>query len=279
VSRASDLILALKPSSTVLDSEIEQQLVDLRGKPVTCESQLYDTRGLVGQYRDARAQMTSVLGSQLYRAFDLDFEPGNMADPTVDVRNQARAAIRMQYNLPATGNINYDAPAARAAMIAVALKRGISQCVSMNLVGGLDTHFGTQVSHAINQRSGWNALADMVSDLRASPHPAGGTFMDHTTILAFSEFSRTPLINGAGGRDHHISSSALLMGAGIQHNLVFGRAGDINMAPGLIDRNTGLPDPKGMNILPEHIIATVLASAKLDYSITRVEPLPGLLAG
>ena len=279
VSRASDLILALKPSATMMDSEIEQQLVDLRGKPVTCESQLYDTRGLVDQYRDARAQMTSVLGSQLYRAFDLDFEPGNMADPTVDQRNQARAAIRMQYNLPATGAINYDAPAARAAMIAVALKRGISQCVSMNLVGGLDTHFGTQISHAINQRSGWNALADMVSDLRASPHPAGGTFMDHTTILAFSEFSRTPLINGAGGRDHHISSSALLIGAGIRHNLVFGRAGDINMAPGLIDRNTGLPVPKGMNILPEHIIATVLASAKLDYSITRVEPLPGLLSG
>jgi uncharacterized protein (DUF1501 family) len=96
-------------------------------------------------------------------------------------------------------------------------------------------------------------------------------------MLAFSEFSRTPLINGSGGRDHHISSSALLIGAGIKHNLVFGRAGDINMAPGVVDRKTGQPDPKGVNILPEDVIATVLASADLDYSITRTSPLEGLL--
>ena len=279
VSRASDLILALKPSATTLDAEIEKQLVDLRGNPVRCESQLYDSRGLVTQYKDARTQMSSVLGNQLYRAFELDFEPGNAADPLVDVRNKERAAIRARYNLPDSGGVNYDAPSARAAMIAVALKKGISQCVSMNIVGGLDTHFGTQITHATNQRNGWNAVADMVDDLRSSPHPAGGTFLDHTTIMCFSEFSRTPLINGTGGRDHHISSSALLLGAGIKHNCVFGRAGDINMAPGLINRGTGEPDSKGSNILPEDLIATVLASAGLDYAITRTSPLKGLLAG
>jgi hypothetical protein len=62
VSRSNDLILALSPSPTTLDSEIEKQLVDLRGQTVSCESQLYDTRGLVGQYRQARSQMDSVLG-------------------------------------------------------------------------------------------------------------------------------------------------------------------------------------------------------------------------
>ena len=278
VSRANDLILALKPSATAIDSEIEKQLVDLRGRPVTCESQLYDSRGLVTQYKDARSQMADVLGSQLHRSFSLDFEPGNTSDPEVERRNQERAAIRAQYNLSPTDAINYDAPAARAAMIAVALKKGISQCVSINLVGGLDTHFGTQISQATNQRNGWNAVADLIDDLRKSPHPAGGTFLDHTTLLAFSEFSRTPLLNGAGGRDHHISSSALLAGAGIRHNLVFGRAGDINMAPGLVDHATGQPNPKGKNILPEHVIATVLASAGLDYAITRVEPMKGLLS-
>ncbi len=278
VSRANDLILALKPSATALDSEIEKQLVDLRGKPIACESQLYDSRGLVTQYRDARTQMASVLGSQLHRAFSLDFEPGNASDPEVEKRNQERAAIRAQYNLPATDGVNYESPGARAATIAVALKRGISQCVSMNLVGGLDTHFGTQLSHAQNQRSGWNAVADLIDDLRKAAHPAGGSFLDHTTILAFSEFSRTPLLNGAGGRDHHISSSALLAGAGIRHNVVFGRAGDINMSPGLVNRSNGQVDPKGVNILPEDVIATVLASAGLDYSITRTEPLKGLLS-
>jgi uncharacterized protein (DUF1501 family) len=278
VSRANDLILTLKPSPTALDSEIEQQLVDLRGKTISCESELYDTRGLVGQYRDARKQMSSVLGSALYRSFELDFEGANAGDPAVDQRNMARAAIRARYNLPATGSINYESAGARAALVATALKQGISQCVTMNLVGGLDTHFGTQVTHATNQRNGWNAVADLIDDLRNAAHPEGGTFIDHTTILVFSEFSRTPLINGAGGRDHHISSSALLAGAGIKQNFVFGRAGDINMAPGLVDRKTGLPDPKGVNILPEDVIATVLAAAGVDYSITRTSPLTGLLS-
>jgi uncharacterized protein (DUF1501 family) len=132
---------------------------------------------------------------------------------------------------------------------------------------------------ATNQRSGWNAIADLVDDLRKSPHPAGGSFLDHTTMLAFSEFARTPLINGSGGRDHHISSSALLIGAGIKTNQAFGRAGDINMAPGVVDRKTGVPDPNGVNILPEDVIATVLAAAGVDYAITRTTPLPGLLAG
>ena len=279
VSRASDLILTLSPSPTSLDSEIEKQLVDLRGQTVTCESQLYDTRGLVSQYRQARGQMNDVLGNQLNKSFQLEFETNTQKDPLVDQRNMARAGIRSQYNLPATGSVNYDSPAGRAAMIAIALKQGISQCVSMNLVGGLDTHFGTQVTHATNQRSGWNAIADLVDDLRKSPHPAGGTFLDRTTLLAFSEFSRTPLINSAGGRDHHISSSALLIGAGIKHNIAFGRAGDINMAPGVVDRKTGLPDANGVNILPEDVIATVLASAGVDYSITRTTPLTGLLSG
>ena len=43
-------------------------------------------------------------------------------------------------------------------MVATALKNGISQCVSINLVGGLDTHFGTQTTHASNLRAGFDAL-------------------------------------------------------------------------------------------------------------------------
>ncbi len=271
VSRANDLILTLSPSPTQLDSEIEKQLVNLRGQTVTCEADAYDTRGLVGQYRDARGQMAAVLGNSLNKSFIYD----NVAsDP--QALNDERALVRAAYNL--TAPVSYDSAGGRAAMVGTALKKGISQCVSMNLVGGLDTHFGTQLAHATTQRSGWNAIADLVADLRGSPHPSGGNFMEHTTVMVFSEFSRTPLINGSGGRDHHISSSCLLMGAGIKHNMVFGKAGDINMAPGLVSRSTGQPDPKGMSILPEDIIATILASAKLDYAITRTSPLSAILA-
>lgn len=262
VSRSADLILTLAPSPTALDSEIEKQLVNLRGQSVTCEAEAYDTRGLVGQYRQSRTQMGTVLSQQLDNAFRFE-RPEN-------------AAVRAAYGLAATGP--YDTAAGRAALIATALKKGISQCVSLNLVGGLDTHFGTQLAHATQQRSGWNALGDLVTDLRSSAHPGGGNFMDHTTIVVFSEFSRTPLINGSGGRDHHISSSCLLAGAGVKGNMVLGKSGDVGLTAGRVDFATGLPSATGNNILCEDIVATVLASAGLDYSITRTQPIKAILA-
>jgi len=263
VARSADLILTLAPSPTALDAEIERQLVNLRGQPVTCEADAYDTRGLISQYRGSRSQMSQVLSLKIDNAFRFE-RPEN-------------AAVRQAYSLPASGP--YDTPAGRAALVATALKQGISQCVSINLVGGLDTHFGTQLTHATNQRNGWNALGDLVTDLRSSPHPMGGNFMEHTTIVVFSEFSRTPMINGSGGRDHHISSSCLILGKGFKHNMVLGKSGDVGMTAARVNTDTGQLDPNGRNILPEDIVATVLASANLDYSITRTTPIRSILAG
>ncbi|WP_257455044.1 DUF1501 domain-containing protein [Archangium lipolyticum] len=263
VSQAKDLLLTLAASPRQLDSELEKQLVDFRGQPISCEEAAYGAGGVGATYGTSRDQMRQVLSGRLDNAFRFELAEN--------------AEVRSFYGLPASGP--YDNAAGRAALVATALKKGISQCVSINLAGGLDTHFGTQTTHAINQRTGFDALGALVDDLRRTAHPAGGNFMDHTTILVFSEFARTPVINSTSGRDHHQTNSCLLMGAGLKHNLTFGRSGDINMAPAVLDLNTGESDPNnGTNILPEHIIATVLASAKLDYSITRVEPLKALLA-
>ncbi|MBZ4397791.1 MULTISPECIES: DUF1501 domain-containing protein [unclassified Myxococcus] len=264
VSRKDDLLLTLKPSSQLLDSEIEKQLVDFRGQPINCEQAAYGARGVGTTYQNSRDQMQQVMTQQLESSFRFE------------LNNDDMAAVRQRYGLDQSGR--YDNEAGRAAMVGTALKKGIAQCVTINLTGGLDTHFGTQLTHANNQRRGFDALASLVDDLRASQHPSGGTFMDHTTIMVFSEFSRTPLINSSGGRDHHISNSCMVMGAGVKHNYVFGKSGDIGMAPGTFDLRTGAANPNGENILPEHVIATVLASAGLDYSITRVEPLRPILA-
>jgi hypothetical protein len=262
VSRSNDLLLTLSPSTRTLDSEIEKQLLDFRGQPISCEAAAYGARGVGETYENSRDQMQAVLSNRL--------------DNTFRFERQEHEALRLKYGLAGTGP--YDNEAGRAALVATALKQGISQCVSINLTGGLDTHFGTQLTHANNQRRGFDALATLVDDLRTTAHPSGGNFMDHTTILVFSEFSRTPLINGTGGRDHHLTNSCLLMGAGVKHNYVFGASGDIGMSPGTFDLRTGQATPTGENILPEHIIASVLASANLDYSITRVEPLRPILA-
>jgi hypothetical protein len=274
VSSSNDLLLTLSPSPTALDAEIEKQLITMRGTKVTCEADLYDSRGLVSQYQDSRSQLKTVLDAKLDAYFR--FDPNAAGAKAIEDEKQA---LRTRYGLkPEGANDTRNSSAARAALVATALKKGVSQCVSINITGGLDTHFGTQVTQAQNQRAGWNAMADLVEDLRNSPHPGGGSFMDHTTILCFSEFSRTPAINASGGRDHHITNSCMLLGKGIKHNLVFGKSGDVGLAAGLIDHKTGLPDPAGQLILPEHIIATVLASAGLDYSITRVSPLTGLMS-
>ncbi|WP_224364908.1 DUF1501 domain-containing protein [Hyalangium versicolor] len=265
VSRTEDMLLTLSPSPTALDSELEKQLVDFRGQPISCEAAAYGARGVGTTYENSRDQMRTVLSNQLDKAFRFENDP----------------AVQAQYKLPATKPANgYDSTeAGRAALVATALKKGISQCVSINLTGGLDTHFGTQLTHANNQRRGFDALAMLVDDLKKSDHPTSGKkFIDHTTILIFSEFSRTPLINASGGRDHHLSNSCAIIGAGVKHNYVYGASGDIGMSPGTFELRTGTATPTGENILPEHIIATVLASAKLDYAITRVSPLQAILA-
>ncbi|MDP1825111.1 MAG: DUF1501 domain-containing protein [Archangium sp.] len=274
VASSNDLLLTLAPSPTALDSEIEQELVDMHGRRISCEADLYDSRGLVTQYRESQAQMQTVLDAQLDRYFRFEDNATDAAAMRAE-----KAALRALYQLrPEGGNDPRSSAAARAALVATALKRGVSQCVSMNITGGLDTHFGTQLTHAQNQRVGWNALADLVTDLKNSPHPSGGSFMEHTTVLVFSEFSRTPLINASGGRDHHITNSCMLLGKGIKHNTVFGKSGDVGLSAGIIDHATGLPSPGGFQILPDHVIATVMKAAGIDYSITRVEPLTGLLA-
>jgi len=94
----------------------------------------------------------------------------------------------------------------------------------------------------------------------------------------FSEFARTPLINTAGGRDHHITGSCLLAGAGVKHNTVIGASGDIDMAPGRIDFATGASSVlTGLNIFPDNVIATVLASANLSWANLRMGPIPAAL--
>ncbi len=276
VSSSNDLLLTLSPSPTALDSEIEKQLVDMRGKPVTCEAQLYDTRGLVTQYQDARKQVRSVLDAALDRYFRFDSTTG---DPPAVAMEKSATVARYKLRVGTNGlpNDPRNSAAARAALVATALKKGVSQCVSINLTGGLDTHFGTQLTQANNQRQGWNALADLISDLKDSDHPSGGKFIEHTTILVFSEFSRTPLINASGGRDHHLTNSCAIIGKGVKHNFVFGASGNVGMSPGVVSYDTGLPDPNGFQVLPEHVIASVMKAGGLDYSITRVEPLKGLL--
>jgi hypothetical protein len=86
------------------------------------------------------------------------------------------------------------------------------------------------------------------------------------------------MFNNYGGRDHHLASSCILAGAGIRGNTVVGASSNVGMGAGRYDFQRGVISPSGENILPEHIGATLLASAGLDPYITRVQPIQRLIA-
>src|SRR5205823_5951750 len=149
-------------------------------------------------------------------------------------------------------------PAAQTAMAYQALKYGMAQCVSVQITDQLDTHDARWATEQpLQQSAGWTALGLLVSDLESTDDPVrGGKLIDHTTIIAFSEFGRTPLLNVRDGRDHSLTSSCMLLGAGVPGNKVVGKSSDVNMVPMQIDPMSGQPMDGGTFITPELVTAS-----------------------
>jgi uncharacterized protein (DUF1501 family) len=212
-------------------------------------------------YEEARARAREVVTSHLHRNFEFD--------------SPELAAVRERYGIQ-QGQI--ETPAGRAALAAQALKVGLSRVVSVALSTDLDTHDNTWANnHSANLEAGFTALARLLTDLRDSEAPGGGSFLSKTTILCFSEFGRTPRLNERQGRDHHLGNCALVAGAGIRTGQVIGGSSDLGMGPELVDLATGRPSETGISLLPEHVTSTVLVAAGLDASYLRSEPIPALI--
>ena len=82
-------------------------------------------------------------------------------------------------------------------------------------------------------------------------------------IVALSEFTRTPKLNGEGGKDHWPVISALLFGAGIQGGRTIGKTSE-KLGSEPVNLNTGAYDPNG--IVPDYgnLIAGILEAAGVD---------------
>ena len=67
-------------------------------------------------------------------------------------------------------------------------------------------------------------IATLIGELDATPHPhkASSKLSDHTHILVFSDFCRTPQINLSGGRDHYPNNSALIISPKFRGGRTFG---------------------------------------------------------
>jgi hypothetical protein len=263
VDSINDLMLLLAPSSFQQRDVTERALADYGQRVGPCVSEVADRRGLYTAMRGARSQADEIVRERLASNFDF-----------VSSTSETAVDIRAKYHF-GLGDAN--SPGARAAVAAQAVKSGMTQVASLMIGLGTDTHFTGNQGHAALLYPGIRAFVDLLDDLSTSPHPAGGNFLDHTTLLCFSEFSRTPMFNNFGGRDHHITGSCLLAGAGIRGNTVVGASSDLGMGPMRWDFQNNRVSAAGQNIQPEHIAATLLASAGLDPYITRVDPIRALL--
>ena len=255
-----DLIRALRPADPQLDRHQAAQLDHLLTTIASCENA-----------QRSKAWRAAESGRQKSREMTV----GSL-DRLFDFAAPDMAAIRDHYGIGA-GSAALQSPEAQAAMAAQALKGGVSRVVSVQVANGLDTHFDEwSTDQGPRQMQGFNAVARLIEDLASSQfRDTSESWLDHTTIVGFSEFSRTAMLNTRGGRDHSLTNACFLAGAGIKGGTVIGKSSDVGLEPMAIDLATGRVDQGGDVPRPEHVIQTLMVDAGLtaDEADLRVGPI------
>ena len=221
-----------------------------------CATTRLDGDGTATRFREAYDKGRVLASGELASVFDLT----RTGDPDVQ-------ALLEAFEIPA-GQVNRDLSGAKgqAAIAAQAITRGISQAVSIQLATGIDHHDGTYLTdHSVALRTGFDALASLLTVLKTTYDSKGRSYFERTVVIASSEFARTPRINSRDGRDHHLSSSCLVTGAGIVGNRVIGGTDDASFAGQAVDLSTGSIDPGGVHLRPPDVHATVLHALGLPY--------------
>ena len=152
-----------------------------------------------------------------------------------------------------------------AAFAVEAMKRDLVRCVGFAL-GGLDTHNQNYKQQAHTQQEIFGTVATLVKLLDVTPHPSrrGAKLADHTHILVFSDFCRTPQINLSGGRDHYPNNSALVISPRFKAGRAFGKTDREQLLPA----DSGLTFSDGPRpISPPDLLATFLHAFGIDPRI------------
>jgi hypothetical protein len=185
-----------------------------------------------------------------------------------DADTTAMRDVRARYGFTTVAS---NTPGVRAATAMQLLRTGLARAVSVRLQEGLDTHSNWGEIHPVRLADGFGALAALIADLR-SDDPT----LERTSVVAFSEFARTPRINGNDGRDHWFAGSILVFGG--LRPAVFGATNPDDLGLLRVDATTGRPvSGEGLQLRPEHVMATLVAASGLDASAYRVEPLTSLI--
>jgi hypothetical protein len=140
---------------------------------------------------------------------------------------------------------------------------GLSRCAMISIPGGYDTHAGNTPTQAVNQDAFYDDLDELMDYLATTPGHTAEYLSQEVTIVAMSEFGRTPKFNGGNGRDHWPYNSVLVAGAGVHGNRVIGKTdGGLIGLP--IDLETGLESSSGAILGCESIGTALLEIGGLD---------------
>jgi uncharacterized protein (DUF1501 family) len=144
-----------------------------------------------------------------------------------------------------------------------ALQQDISQAAMVNTRLGWDTH-DTNTDQAGFHETTFGGLMTLVDQLAARPGRAtGSTMLDDTVVVCYSEFSRTPKLNSALGKDHWPVTSALVIGAGIKGGRGYG-ASSAGVEAETVNFTTGDRSATGMTLMSNHFCAGVLKACGVD---------------
>lgn len=263
VSSSGDLVQLLRAGSPALADPQDALLQEFLRTEATCDRARHS--GSLRSAEGARVRMRGMLEADIASLFDLD-----AAD---------MAALKGEFGVVGR---DYGGPEAQALIAFQALTNGIARCVSVQAASGLDTHFTEwNRDQGPRQQRGFDAIAKLIDHLAATPYDAvpGTSWLDHTTIVGFSEFMRTPMLNDRGGRDHWLTNACFLAGGAVRGGTVIGAASDIGMSPQPVDLASGAVSEAGEVIRPEHVLRTLMVDAGIDGDDAdlRVPPIAALI--
>ena len=123
----------------------------------------------------------------------------------------------------------------------------------------------------------FDRLASVCRQLSTTPGRVADTLFEEITVVVVSEMGRAPRLNASMGKDHWMTTSALLIGGGIRGGQVFGGY-NAAMAGELVHPDTGeLGASEGVILQPGHLGATLMHLAGMDPGPAFGAELPPLL--
>ena len=265
VNSVGDLIRALQASGTQITAIERQQIDEILSQQTHCPGALVSP--FMQNTEVARRRAQEMVSKQL--------------DTLFNFMDDEWAPLRETYGIE-NANQAQSSPQAQAALAAQAIKGGVSRVVSIEVTRGLDTHYDDWLDEQPElQMAGFDVVSSLLSDLANSQYKGtSDSWLDHTTIIGFSEFSRTALLNPFDGRDHSLTNACFLAGAGIKGGQVIGRSSNVGMMPVPLNLVTGADDPGGEIVRPEHIIQALYHDIGVydDPADLRVDPLMPMLS-